>query len=281
MDGADPYKTIRPLGLYPFNAPFYYPLTAALAALPFAWFSPVLAGALFFAVGSGLLAYALLKDEQFRMPLFISSPFLVSAAVAQWPPLLLAASLLPSFAWLLACKPNVGIPLFFLRPSWRGAVTITAFLLVSLVVQTDWVAGWLGAIGGPSFHIAPLFSMPLGGLLLFSVMRVSRPGGRLLLLMALMPQSMWFHDQLPLWLLARNRFETWLLTFSSWLAYIFYRLESGWSTPISGQFHPGIYVIGFIYLPALSLVLLPKELTWQSIVSGFTWLWSHMKNKAT
>src|SRR5512138_3150710 len=38
LHGQNPYTVIRPTGAYPYNAGFFYPLPAALAALPFAWF---------------------------------------------------------------------------------------------------------------------------------------------------------------------------------------------------------------------------------------------------
>jgi len=105
-------------------------------------------------------------------------------------------------------------------------------------------------------------------LLLFSLLRISTPGGRLLLAMALVPQSMWFHDQLALWLIPRNRDETWLLTVFSWLAYGLFRLQSGWGPPSSGADHPGIYVVGFMYLPALALVLLREPIHIRSLADG-------------
>jgi hypothetical protein len=266
VSGADPYQTIRPVGVYPFNAPFFYPLTAALAALPFAWLPPGLAGALFFGAGSGVLAYLLISlGEAYRLPLLISSSFFVSAAVAQWAPWILAGALTPWLAWFLACKPNAGLPLFLCRPSWRSSAVLGVFLLVSLAARPTWPLSWYRVVSAPSFHVPPFMILPLGWLLLFSVLRISTPAGRLLLAMALMPQSMWFHDQLALWLVPRNRDETWLLTFFSWLAYGLYRLQAGWGPPSSGSEHPGIYVVGLMYLPALALVLLRDPIHFRSL----------------
>lgn len=250
---------VQPLGNYPFNTPFYYPLTAGLAALPFSWMIPQLAGASFFGFGSALLAYVVLRDGSYRLPLFISTPFLVSAALAQWSPLMLAASFLPAFSWLLACKPNIGIPLFISRPSKVGMVGGAAFLLLSVFVRYNWPAEWLAVIISPSFHQAPVRINPAGWLLLLSLLKIGTPGGRFLFVMALMPQSFWFYDQLVLWVLPRNRYESWLLTLASWLAYGLWRLNFGWGSPVSGATNPGIYILVLLYLPALAMVLLPED----------------------
>ncbi|MBE0699732.1 MAG: hypothetical protein IH586_22630, partial [Anaerolineaceae bacterium] len=260
----DPYQMVHLLGNYPFDAPFFYPLTAALAALPFAWMLPELAGALFFGLGAGLLAFAVFQSGSHRLPLFLSTPFLVSAALAQWSPLILAAGLLPGLAWLLACKPNIGIPLFFSHPTRGKSVAIAVFLLLSLGINFSWPVEWLAVFNDPSFHQAPIWTNPAGWMLLLSLMRITTAGGRLLFFMALLPQSLWFYDQLVLWALPRNRYESWLLTISSWLAYGLWRLSFGWGTPVSGETNPGSLILFFLYLPSLGMVLLPEDFAFQA-----------------
>jgi hypothetical protein len=258
--GNNPYETVRRLGSYPFNTPFFYPLPAALAALPLAWLPPQLAGAMFFGVSSGLLAYAVTREDGRYLPLFLSAPFLVALALAQWSPLMLAACFLPALGWLLACKPNLGIPVLISRPTWRALVSLAVFGLISLAVRPTWLLDWRTVISGPSFHIAPFLVFPAGWLLLLAAARWREPGGRLLLAMALLPQSMWFYDQLILWALPRSLAQSWLLTISSWLAYLLWWLESDGNQPVSGQTNPGKYIILFIYLPALLMTLFPNAL---------------------
>jgi hypothetical protein len=258
LAGVSPYQVIQPIGEYPFNAPFYYPLTAALAAFPFAWLPGVLAGGAFFGVGAGLLAYAILREGCDPLPIFLSAPFLVAVALAQWSPLLLAAYYLsPSLSWLLACKPNLGIPLFFASPSWRRLIPILLFGLASLAVRPTWLFEWQNVFTQPSFHRSPLFVLPWGALLLVSAIRWRRPEGRLLFLMAMFPQSLWFTDQLVLWAIPRTRASSWALTAGSWLAYFLWRMEAGGMPPISGADNPGRYIVLLMYLPALLMVLLP------------------------
>src|SRR5215216_2116779 len=62
IEGNDPYVVIRPDGPSPFNMWFMYPLTAAMAAVPLAYLTVQVAGALFVAIGASLLAYLMARD---------------------------------------------------------------------------------------------------------------------------------------------------------------------------------------------------------------------------
>jgi hypothetical protein len=114
-------------------------------------------------------------------------------------------------------------------------------------------------MSAPSFHQAPVWVHPAGWLLLLAILRSSTKPGRLLLFLALMPQSLWFYDQLMLWLLPRSRGESWLLTISSWLAYGLWRLQVGWDAPVNAARNPGLYILFFLYMPALAMVLFPQD----------------------
>ena len=88
LEGHNPYDVIRATGPYPFNVGLFYPL----AALPFAWFQPAVAGALFFGISSALLAFGLTRtrDDLAKLPLFVSAPFCMAGVLAQWAPLMTA-----------------------------------------------------------------------------------------------------------------------------------------------------------------------------------------------
>ena len=133
LDGQNPYRVIRPTGPYPFNASFFYPLPAAIAALPFALFRPSVAGAAFVGLSSGLLAFGLARTRSglAKLPLFASAPFCMAALLAQWSPLMLAGAVIPSLQFLGAAKPNVALPCFAYRPTLRGVLLGAAFVLVS------------------------------------------------------------------------------------------------------------------------------------------------------
>ena len=97
LNGQDPYKAIRPTGPYPYNAGLFYPLPAALVALPFAPLSAATAGAAFVGLSSGLLAFGLARTRAGlrKLPLFLSAPFCMAALLAQWAPLMVAGAVIP------------------------------------------------------------------------------------------------------------------------------------------------------------------------------------------
>lgn len=257
LAGENPYHTIQPTGAYPYQAHFYHPLTAALVALPFALLPPIPAGALFFGLSAGLLAYAITQDGWQRLPLFLSAPFGVALAVAQWTPLLAAAALLPGLEWLLACKPNLGAALFLYHPSRRALLGPVVFGLLSLLLLPTWPLDWLYVIARLQGHGLPVLLLPFGPLLLLAGLRWRTPQGRLLLGLSLLPQLLFFYDQLPLWLLPR----TWKLSLAyaglSWLGYFAWRRLGGMGLA-GGEvtIQPAQIVMGFIYLPALGYLLL-------------------------
>lgn len=190
--GENPYEAIRPQGPYPYEKPFYYTLPAGIIALPFAYLDSYVAGACFFGISSGLLAFSLTKEKPWRLLMLLSAPFFVAAQVAQWSPLLIAAALLPPLRFLLACKPNLGLALLAYLPSRRelvrGVLTILVFVVLTVALRPSWIAYWLVVtLSSRGDYVAPLLVFP-GFLLLLSVLRVRLQEGRLLLVMSLLPQ---------------------------------------------------------------------------------------------
>src|SRR5690554_5523471 len=142
LEGHNPYEFIRPTGPSPFDMWFMYPLTAALAVLPLA-FAPVqLAGALFVALGAGLLSYVLTAEGMGRLWILASAPFGMAVVLAQWSPLLIAAAFLTPLAWLLTCKP-IGFALFVARPGWRAAALCAVFIGIAFAIQPTWFVEWV------------------------------------------------------------------------------------------------------------------------------------------
>lgn len=259
LAGANPYTEIRPVGVYPYQTYFYYPLTAALATLPLAGLPPELAGGAFFGLGSGLLAFALSRYGWRYLPLFLSAPYIVAGAVAQWSPLLLSAALLPGLEWLLSCKPNLGAALFLMRPSVRRGTWIVSFLFLSLFCLPAWPFDWLRVVLRLAGHFPPAAALPFGPLLLLALLHWRRAEGRLLLTLALSPQLLFFYDQLPLWLLAPGL--GWGLIYSglSWVTYFAWRF---WGIdPLTGQIltPPAQYILAGVYLPALGMLFLRNK----------------------
>jgi hypothetical protein len=251
LAGQNPYTSP-----YPVDSPLFYPLPAVLAALPFAPLPPELAGALFFGISSGLLAFGLTRDSWRPLLLFLSAPFLMALAWAQWPPLIMAAVLVPGLYPLAICKPNLGIPLMLTYPSRRGMAVCAGLLLLSLLILPTWPLDWLASLGR-NRHAPPLLVLP-GPLLLLALLRWRAPEARLLLLLALAPQRLFFSDQLPLWLIPASARETLALTLVSWLGFFAWvAIDAGMSASAP------VWVVLSVDVPALALVLLPLRARWR------------------
>lgn len=213
LERADPYALIRPEGAYPFDDFLYYPLPALLVALPLAWLPGPAAGAVFVALSSGLLCWALLGDGPHRLLLFASPPYLYALYAAQWSPLITAAALLPALGFVLPAKPNLGLAVLVAYPERRRLLLAAASVLVSLLVMPSWPAA-LAANLSAHVNFTPLLSW-YGPLLLLALPLWRAAPARLLLAMALVPQRL-IYDQLPLWLTPGTARQALLLTAASW-----------------------------------------------------------------
>ncbi|MFL5575158.1 MAG: hypothetical protein ACJ79S_04195 [Gemmatimonadaceae bacterium] len=237
-------------------APLLYPLPAAMLVAPFARLPMPLAGALFLGFSSALLAYAATRDGWHRLLLFLSGPFIVAATLGQWSPLVTAGALLPWLGGVAAVKPNVGLAVFAHRPSWRAVAGGLLLLALSLAIVPSWPRDWLRVVrAGDAIYHAPVASAA-GALLLLALLRWRNPGARLLVVLACVPQMLFFYDQLPLWLVARTWRESVFLTLASlcaWLGWVS-TLRPGTTT---NEFIPAAqpWVLFGVFLPALLVVL--------------------------
>ena len=258
LQGHDPYVVMQATGGYPFNTPFLYPLPAAVIALPLAPLPPAAAGAIFFGLGSGLLAFGLSRSREglARLPLFVSAPFVMAAVLAQWAPLMMAAALFPSLQFLAAAKPNLGLACWVYRPSWRGVIGGVVVALIALALIPSWPLEWRSALATAPRYRGPVFQLA-GVVLLLAVMRWRRPEGRLFLAMSVVPQLALFYDQLPLWLVPTTVTRSVVLSALSWVAWWqWYPSRALGSSVAVAQ--PWIFWL--IYVPALGLLLMPEHL---------------------
>ena len=262
LAGDNPYRVIRPSGPYPYESVFPYPLTAAVVAVPFAPLPAELGGALFFGFSAAAMAYALSRDGMWRFWAFCSAPFGMALALGQWSPLMVAATLLSPLGWALACKPTLGAALFAYRPSWRTAIMGAALVALALLIIPTWPSQWLRAVFEGPHHRAPIVR-PLGVLALLALLRWRSPEGRLVGLMACVPQNLYFYDQLPLWLAARSGRSAFALTVSSWIAVAGMRMNCRSELFCGAEAEP--WVLGLVYLPATAIVL--AEGDWRAVLA--------------
>lgn len=261
LDGQNPYAVIKATGPYPFNTGFFYPLPAALAALPFARLAPAIAGASFVGISSGLLAFGLARTRagMAKLPLFVSAPFCMAALLAQWAPLMVAGAVLPSLQFLGAAKPNVALASFAYRPTVRGVVMGLIFVGIAFIVLPSWPFDWRNALRDAPRYQAPLTYVG-GPVLLLALLKWRRPEARTLLAMSVMPQLTLFYDQLPLWLVPTTALRSFALSVLSWIAWAQWYPSRELSTHVAIA-RP--WVLGLIYVPALVILLLPDRLSFK------------------
>ncbi len=260
LAGQNPYQVIVGGGAYPFDTPFYYPLPAALVALPLVGLNPYVAGALFFGISSAAMAFGLSNGPVWRLLMFATPSFLVAAQVAQWSPLMVAAALVPALQGFAVCKPTIGFGAFLFRPTFRGILGGAALFLISLAVLPVWPFWWLHVtLTSLVPHPAPLMVLP-GFLLVLSILAWRSREGRLLIAMSVLPQLLFWYDQMLLFLIPRTARQMAAFVGASWLGYgawflaVTYLHE--WANMYGTVDLAAPFVIVTVYLPALDLVLI-------------------------
>jgi len=246
---------MQPTGVYPFNVRFYYPLPAATLAVPFALLPATAAGILFVALSFGIAAAALAREGRARLVILLGFPAVMAAALGQWSPLLLAATLLPALQLVIPVKPTLGAAVFASRPSWVGIGACTAILLISFLMMPAWVPAWRAAVSSAWGSYAPPVQWFGGAGVLMLVLLIwwRDPDARLLAVLAIAPQLPLFYDQLLAHSVARTKAEVWGLVGASWVGGLMWASQG--PSPVAGE-HParGI-ILAMIYAPATVVVI--------------------------
>jgi hypothetical protein len=255
---ADPYRLIGPNGIYHHEFPLFYPLTAAVAVLPLGLLREAQASAVFVWISAGLLAYAITANGWERLPLFLSTPFLIAAYQAQWSPILAAGFCLPALAWLFAAKPTIGIALLASTGSVRTfTIAIAggaALFLISLLFLPQWPAEWLRIVRAETHMIAPILR-PGGFLALAALLRWRRPEARLIAALACVPQTIVWYDVVVLLLVASTFRESLFLAVTTTLPTV-YEMMFGLSDGTLDLYPRSSFVLmAAVYIPAILLVL--------------------------
>ena len=258
LAGQNPYAVIHTGGPYELLVPFIYPLTTAIATIPFAaWLEPVPAAALFIGVSSALLAWGIGADGYHRWPLFLSVPFIWVCNSGQAAPLLTAAALIPALGWLAPVKPNLGLAVIAYRPSRIAIVGSILFIGVAFAINPHWLSEWLATLpqSPPGAKKIPITIIG-GPVLLLALFRWRRPEARMLLVLALVPQSVLFYDQLLLWLVPATWRQSVMLSSLSLLA-----LGLGEPGFAAGASHGDVtaayapLIMALMFLPCLIMIL--------------------------
>lgn len=236
-----------------------YPLTASFLVLPLAPLPPRVAAMVFVGVTTAVAAYVLSRRRLDELLLFASAPAFFAWCWAQWAPLFLIQGIAAWTVLFGIAKPQVGAVMFAYRPQWRGLALAAAAALATLLWSPTWPLDWLRgswhAAGEVTEHAGALFA-PGGFLLLVAAWKWRDPRARLLLALTIIPNRLWFYDQLYLGLVAETtrRRLAWVLC--SWLA------AGGWAlarafTGGEAVFALEALIVLLVYGPALLFILKP------------------------
>jgi hypothetical protein len=261
LAGENPYSYVLQHLHRPYAAPLFYPLPAALIAVPFARMPPHLAGAAFVGIGCGLLAYQITRRSYWHLAIFASGPAYQAYFSVQWSPLLSAAALCGPALGILAAKPNAAIPLLAFQSDRRslawGAAGAALLCIVAFVLVPSWPVDWWRTISSaPDMKQYRVPMLSLWGLVLWlPVLRWRRREARLLFVMACVPQNFFFYDQLPLLLVAQTPVEVVSLALLSLIGKLLMGDPLGGPSPAEWSEILFSIVVAFGYLPCILLVL--------------------------
>ena len=262
LAGKDPYSggfpIMRATRVVP--EPLFYPFPTLLAVAPFAMLPLRLAGAAFMGVSSAVLAYGVIRRAPHQLPMFLGAGYIVSLGLGQWTPLVSATFIVPGLAWLAVLKPNVGLAVTAAKPTWAGILGGGALLVGTLALQPNWPVEWIRNLHAMPAHPAPIL-VPSGFVLLLALVRWRRPEARLVAAIALVPQLMYFCDQLPLWLVPHTRRESMLLSATSVIAWVSAMILAA-RQGRQPAFNSDWFVLLGVYLPAMVMVLRRQNEGW-------------------
>jgi hypothetical protein len=248
LRGENPYALIGPGRTVDWQFPLLYPMPAVVLAIPFTVVSTVAARAIFVALSSGLLAFAITRRAWWPLVVFFSASWVESAGVAQWSPLLLSAWYLPAIGFVTAAKPNIGLSVLSSFRGWKPAIVGTIGLLsISFLLLPRWPIDWLHEIRSQP-HIRPLVFHWLGIPLLLAGLRLRDPRARLLLTLALVPQNPALYEGVLLFAIPTTPISATFLALASW------GVDS-----LAGPFGRVNAVLVCCYLPALAILMVPNR----------------------
>jgi len=254
----DPYLVVGPGKSYPWQWPFFYPLSAALIASPLAGLPVIAARVVFAAVSAGLFAYAITWDGFGRSPVFISISFVTAVELVQWSPLLAAGMILPGLGWLAVAKPNLGIAMAAYARTDKGLAVMAAGVVVlfgvSFVVQPTWAREWFDAVrAAPQFR--PLITRPAALVMLPVLLRWRRPEARFLAALALVPRTPTFYDHIFVFVAAMTFRESLVLTVGTFTVFFFMAFNAPFRDLNQRMELLTLGTVLFVYGPAVIMVL--------------------------
>lgn len=272
LGGEDPYAVIGPGRAFDYQWSFYYPLPAAVLLLPFAPFPVAVARVALVVLTGGGLAYLIARwRPTLLLPVFLSRAYFLNVWYAQWSVAMACAMLVPALGWLLPAKPTIGLASVAGYRRWQDIKTASIAALIpvaiSFLFMPDWPLRWLAALQGGD-HLQPYVMLPGGFLLLLAGFRYRRWEARLLLALAIVPQTMTVIGALPLLLIPRRWWSAMLLAALTFLPGLL-AARAPFNATIADALKRndfatvtdtvGLITLCTVYLPALVMVLWPRR----------------------
>lgn len=256
--GIDPYTVVGPGREFAWKWPLYYPMPAVLLAAPLALLPVLVARTVFAGLGAALLAWGATRDGWFRLPIFLSVPFMVTVELGQWTTILAAAFFLPWLATVGCAKPNFGAALAAAARTERTWIALGAGTVVLLgsswLLQPDWIASWIVTLQSAE-HFVPPVLRPFGFLLLLALLRWRRPEARWLVALSLVPQAPSFYDPLLLGVVCLTARESLLFAVSTLALFFFVAFNTPQPDYRAWGELVGNAAVWFCSLPVLVMVL--------------------------
>lgn len=260
LEGRNPYPLIGPGRPYVNRFPLYYPLPAIVLLMPLALVPIGYARDAFLLIAGGAFGYAVASTPgtRWRYSILASRQYLECALLVHWTPLFYAMWSTPALASIAGVKPTVGGAIIaakgrrsFVLTAVGGAAVLTA---ISFMLQPRWVPDWLAQVRSADHFSVPLLR-PGGFLLVLAILRWRRPEARLLLALAIPPQTPSFYDPLLVFLVAESAFEVMTLVAAGHVLDYVLTLVGPFATTRIALKAVGHYGMWFLYVPALAMVL--------------------------
>jgi hypothetical protein len=248
--GGDPYAAVS--AAFPY--PLFYPFTTVVFVLPFSFLPLAAARCIFVGLGAGLLAYAVTGRGWWMLWLFLGNNVRNALHTAQWSTWLTAAALLPWLGLVFAAKPTIGLAIFGSRPSRIGLALAVALVVLSLLIWPAWPSTWWVAIHTTAESYRAPITRPWGWILLLALLRWRDPGGRLLAIIACVPQTTAIYETVELYLVCRTRAEVAILALLSYMVQ-FLAPEREYESLAIRLTAEWPLLFGLLYVPALLMVL--------------------------
>lgn len=207
--GCDVYACVGPGRAYPFNWAFFYPLPAAMLAVPLSYASVETARAIFAALCGFVYAMALTYDGKWhRLPALMSWSLIEALQHGQLSPLLASALAFPWLGgWMTAIKPSVGAALLAAQPTRRWLIVSLAsgalLCAVAMLIDPHWFPKWW-ALARQNLYTIPMVMRWGGVLLLFAFIRFREPNGRFLGVLALVPITSPLYESVALFFIPQT-----------------------------------------------------------------------------